>query len=86
MEKVDVLAKGFLYKLSEKKTFFFNESVIYPFVQLKGHKKGFFLSVEEYVEVLNYFDRNGLSRILVVSLYYQLFYIFFLFDMENMVL
>ena len=54
-------------------------------MQLKGHKKGLFLSMEEYVEVLNYVDSNGLSRILVVSLYYQLFYIFFPFDMENMV-
>ena len=48
MEKV-VLAKGFLYKLFKKKTLFFNESVVYPFVQFKGHKKGFFLSMEEYV-------------------------------------
>ena len=44
LEKVDVLAKGFLYKLFNKRTFFFNESVVYPVVQLKGHKKGFFLS------------------------------------------
>ena len=52
-EKVDVLAKGFLYKLFQKKTFLFNKSVVYPFVQFRGHKKGFFLSMEEFVEVLN---------------------------------
>ena len=51
MEKVDVLAKGFLYKLFKKH--FFKESVVYHFVQFKGHKKGFFFSMEEYVEVLN---------------------------------
>ena len=51
MEKVDVLAKGFLYKLFKKKTFLFKESAVYPFVQFKGHKKGFFISMEEYDEV-----------------------------------
>ena len=45
LEKVDVLAKGFLYKLFNKRTFFFNESVVYPVVQLKGHKKGFLIEV-----------------------------------------
>ena len=39
------------------------ESVAYPVVQFKGHKKGFFLSVKEYVKVLNYLDSNGLCRI-----------------------
>ena len=63
MEKVDVLPKRFLYKLSKKKTFSFRESVVYPFVQFKGHKKGFFFSMEEYVKVLNYVDSNGLARI-----------------------
>ena len=62
MEKVDFL--WFWYKLSKKKkTFLFRESAVYPFVQFNRHKKGFFLSMEEYVEVLNYVDSNGLSRI-----------------------
>ena len=63
MEKVDILSKGYLYKLSKKRTFFFKESVVYPFVQFAGHKKGFLLSAEEYVEILNYVESNGLSCI-----------------------
>ena len=35
MEKLDLLARGFLYKLFKKKTSFFKESVVYPFVQFK---------------------------------------------------
>ena len=54
---------GFGINYLKKKTFLFRESAVYPFVQFKGHKKGFFLSMEEYVEVLNYVDSNGLSRI-----------------------
>ena len=54
MEKVDVLAKGFLYKLfKKKKTFCFKEFIVYSVVQFKGYKKGFFLSMEEYIEVVN---------------------------------
>ena len=63
MEKVDVLAKGFLYKLSKKITFIFIESVVYLLVQFTRHTNRFFLSVEDYVEVLNYVDSNGLPRI-----------------------
>ena len=37
MEQVDVLAKGFMYKLYKKNTFFFKEFVVYRFVQFKGH-------------------------------------------------
>ena len=66
-EKVDVLAKGFLYKLFKNKTFFVKESVVYPFVPFKGHKKGFLLLMEEYVEIFQQ------SQISVVSLYYKLF-------------
>ena len=53
MEKVDVLVKGFQCKLFKKNNYFFKESVEYPFVQFKRHKKGLFLSMEEYIEVLN---------------------------------
>ena len=42
MEKVDVLAKGFLHKLSNRKHSFLMESVVYPFVQFKDHKEGFY--------------------------------------------
>ena len=62
MEKV-VLAKGFLHKLFKKKTLFFKEFVVYAFVSFKGHKKGFFLSMEECVEVLNQVGSYGLSQI-----------------------
>lgn len=63
LEKVEASAKGFLFKLSKKKTYFFRESVVYPFVQFTMAKKGYHLSTMEYVEILNYVESNGLSRI-----------------------
>ena len=50
MEKVDVLAKEFLYKISKKKTLFFKESGVNPFVQFKGYKKGLFLSMKSMLK------------------------------------
>ena len=80
-------AKGFLYELSKKKKkIFFVESVVYPFAQFKGHKKEFFFSMKECVEVLNYVDSNGLSWNLSIFFVLSIFPFFFLFDMENIVL
>ena len=42
MKKVDDLVKGFLYELSIRNI----ESVVHPFMQFKGHKKGFFFSMK----------------------------------------
>ena len=58
-------SKGIRYKLdSKKKTFFYQSSVVYPFVQFKSASKGeFLIAMEEYVEVLNYVENSGLSRI-----------------------
>ena len=54
MKKVDDLVKGFLYELCKKKTLFFKESVVHPFVQFKGHKKGIFFSMKS---TLKYWTR-----------------------------
>ena len=60
LEKDESSAKGYYYKLDRKKTFFYCESVVYPFVQFKETKKGMFVSIE-YVEVLNYVEHSGFS-------------------------
>ena len=63
MEKVHIEPKGTLYKLSKKKAYFFKESVVYPFVQFTGAKKGFLLLNKEFVTILNYIESTGLSSI-----------------------
>ena len=39
------------YKLSRKVTFFYKESVVYPYVNFKQNKKGFILKMDEYAEI-----------------------------------
>ena len=56
LEKCETAKKGDYYKLQNKETYLYKESVVYPFVQLKESKKGLFLSNEERVVVLNYVE------------------------------
>ena len=51
------------FKLSKKSTFFYKESVVYPFVQVEPHKNVILLSNEEYVTVDAFITANGLSHI-----------------------
>lgn len=54
LEKIESNNKGIMYRLeTKKKTFFYTENVVFPFVQFTNKKKGFFIAMEEYVDVLN---------------------------------
>ena len=63
LERKDESAKDTTYRISKRKTYFFKESIVHPFIQFKATKKGNFLPVKEYVEILNYVENNGLSKI-----------------------
>ena len=63
LEKLNTTTKGHLYRLDKKKTFFFHEFVVYSFAQFQCTKKRIFLSNEEFVEILNYVESNGLPHI-----------------------
>ena len=53
MEKIDSNTKGYIYKLTKKKTFFYKETVVLPYVQFSSTKKGLLLAMAEFVDVLN---------------------------------
>ena len=63
LEKTEWGSKGSFYKLSKKKTYFYKESVVYPAVQFTGRKKGYFLSNQEYAEILNFVDQTGFTSL-----------------------
>ena len=63
LERQEMAKKGYYYKLQKKKVYFYKESIVYSFVQLKESKKGLFLSNEEYVVILNYVEKTGYSHI-----------------------
>ena len=49
------------YSLSKKTTYFYKESVVYPFVQFEESKKGFKLDGNHYTEILNFVEKNNFS-------------------------
>ena len=52
-----------LYKISKKKTFFYKESVLYPFVQVEPTKKGVQVTNIELANINYYLEENGFSAI-----------------------
>ena len=61
MEETVSSLKGYTYKLNEKKkTFFFKETVVYPFVQFEETKKGHFITMQQFTDIINYVEYNGL--------------------------
>ena len=49
--------------LSKKVTFFYKESIVYPFVQLIETKNGFQISDIDFIEILLYVEETGLSSL-----------------------
>ena len=52
-----------IYVLSNKKTYFFKERVVYRFVHVIPNEKGFIITNDELCEVLAYVEKTGMSRI-----------------------
>ena len=52
-----------VYQKSKKSTYFYSETVVYPFVQVETHKNKYLLSNEEYVLVDEFIRANGLAHI-----------------------
>ena len=52
-----------LHKISKKKTFFYKESVLYPFIQVEPTKKGVQVTNIELANVSYYLEENGFSAI-----------------------
>ena len=48
-----------IYKVSKKRAFFYNESVVYPFVQMIESKKGLVLSDDESMQITTGLTRGG---------------------------
>ena len=54
---------GEKYELMEKNTFFFKESVVYPFVCFKEDNGYHIISREDYCDILNYVDASGMASL-----------------------
>ena len=57
--------KSNVFKIaSNKKTYFFMESIVYPYVNIEeGPGEYLSLSMQDYTEVLYYVEKNGFSHL-----------------------
>ena len=46
--------------MKKKENFFFKETVVYPFVQFEETKKGHFITMQQFTDIINYVEYNGL--------------------------
>ena len=49
--------------MMEKNTFFFKESVVYPFACFKEDNGYHIISREDYCDILNYVDASGMASL-----------------------
>ena len=52
-----------IFKLSQNIIFLQGKYSIYPFVQVEQSKKGLRITHNEYIEILNFVENNGLEAI-----------------------
>ena len=51
------------YDLSKKVTFFFKESILYPYVNITEGKRGLFLNMTDYTDILYHIENNGYAHL-----------------------
>ena len=51
------------FQLTSKTTYFYKESILYPYVQFTESKKGLVLENLHYMEILQYIEQNNFSHL-----------------------
>ena len=64
MEKASgyVLLKKFKLMI-EKKTIFYRQSGVYPFVDMEVKKNFYHIASRDYIDIINYVEHSGLSAL-----------------------
>ena len=52
-----------VYNLSKKDTFFFKESIVYPYVNIRECKKGLSLALKDYTDILYHIEANAFAHL-----------------------
>ena len=55
--------EGTVFKLSKKNTFFYKESVVFPYVELQPSKKGYVLSNGVYADIICHMQETGCAHL-----------------------
>ena len=59
LEQVSDQITSKTYKLIDKETIFYRESVVYPFVNVTEKKGKYIISSRDYIDIINFVEHNG---------------------------
>ena len=59
LERVKTTESSQIFKMSSKFTFFYNETVVYPFVNINETDKGHVLETKDFTDVLYFTEEHG---------------------------
>ena len=60
LERTRSTKKGLLLKKESKKTYFFKESIVYPFVQFSTLKMELYLTNNDFADILSVVEQTGM--------------------------
>ena len=63
MERTRSTKKGLLFKEESKKTYFFKESIVYPFVQFSTLKMELYLTNNDFADILAFVEQTGMASL-----------------------
>ena len=52
-----------LFTLSKMATYFYHESIVYPYVNISAEKKGFVLKNSDYADILHFIEHTQFSHL-----------------------
>ena len=56
-------SKNMGYNLSKNVTYFFKESILYPYVNVQEGKRGWMLDMTDYTDILYHIEQNGYAHL-----------------------
>ena len=63
LERTRSTKKGLLFKEESKKTYFFKESIVYPFVQFSTLKMELYLTNNDFADILAFVEQTGMASL-----------------------
>ena len=63
LERMSSSKSGTLFKLSKKVTFFYNETVVFPYVEMEEGKRSLILQNKQYMDTILHLEETGFAHL-----------------------
>ena len=63
LERDNTTKTSTIFRLSKKSTFFYKETVVFPYVEIEEHKRGLVLQNKVFMDIICHVEQNGYSHL-----------------------